>query len=233
MQALTLQPSEVFMPNRLIVVPVSMALVLFALDTEAIERTLDLRQLAALPDDAGRIDYYQTRSDDRGVYVHAEYRPGLSAVKRGITVPMSERRMYKRLSWRWRALTLPIGGDECRESRTDSAASIYVGWRRGLRWYGLKYAWSSVGRLGAVCDRKRNPFVASDTIILETGGPSAEWLDESIDLDREFRAHFAEGDPHAEVPDLIGIAILTDGDQTQSASSADFGGFVLSEGTKP
>jgi hypothetical protein len=59
--------------------------------------------------------------------------------------------------------------------------------------------------------------------------PGAHWEsgDESLDLEAEFRKHFAGGDPRADVPDLIGIAVLTDGDDTHSVSSADFGSFVL------
>jgi hypothetical protein len=191
------------------------------------ESQLDLRQLQALPEDSDRGDYYRLFRDDRGLFVHADYRPGMLAMKRGLAVPEGKRQGTRRLSWRWRALTLPAGGDECAAGKGDSAGSVYVGWRRGLRWYGLKYAWSAVGRRGAVCDRRDNPFLAGATIILETGGPLSQWTDESVDLDEEFRKYFEHGNPKAEVPDLIGLAILTDGDQTGSASSADFGSFVL------
>ncbi len=51
--------------------------------------------------------------------------------------------------------------------------------------------------------------------------------DERIDLDGEFRRHFAAGDPRATLPELVGIAVLTDGDQTRSASSGDYAHFVL------
>ncbi len=101
-------------------------------------------------------------------------------------------------------------------------------WRRGLRTYGLKYSWSSVGKLGDICDRWNNPIIRGETVILETGGPVRTWVNESLDLDAEFRKHFEKGDPEASVPRLIGIAILTDGDQTHSPSSADFGSFILS-----
>jgi hypothetical protein len=53
------------------------------------------------------------------------------------------------------------------------------------------------------------------------------WKQESIDPSADFRAHFEGGDPHADVPDLVGIGIMSDGDQTQSISSADYTGFVL------
>jgi hypothetical protein len=191
----------------------------------ASERELDFRELRAI--ESGHHTYYQLRSDDRGPYLHADFRPGDDAVKQALVLREAERRGRHQLAWRWRALVLPAGGNECDPRRNDSAGSVYVAWRRGLRWYGLKYAWSSVGTLGAVCDRHDSPFLRGETIIRRTGGPLGAWVDESLDIEAEFRAHFAAGDPSAEVPDLIGIAVLTDGDETHSASSADFGSFVL------
>jgi hypothetical protein len=37
---------------------------------------------------------------------------------------------------------MPRGGNECRGGFADSAASVYVSFKRGLRWYTLKYIWS-------------------------------------------------------------------------------------------
>jgi hypothetical protein len=53
------------------------------------------------------------------------------------------------------------------------------------------------------------------------------WRDETLDLDAAFRRHFAEGDPTADVPDFMGVGIMTDGDQTQSESMADYAQFSL------
>ncbi|HEY1534341.1 MAG TPA: DUF3047 domain-containing protein, partial [Polyangiaceae bacterium] len=80
------------------------------------------------------------------------------------------------------------------------------------------------------CDKKRNPFVAQDTIILESGGPpnvTAAWKSVDIDIAAEYRNHFEGGDAKAEVPDFIGIGLMSDGDQTHSESSADYADFVL------
>ena len=65
------------------------------------------------------------------------------------------------------------------------------------------------------------------TIILESGGPLGAWRTEQIDLKQEFRRHFSDGDTNAEVPDFVGVGIMTDGDQTKSESSADYASFVL------
>jgi hypothetical protein len=145
----------------------------------------------------------------------------------GIEVPDELKSKIKRVRWRWRALTLPNHGNECRVGYKDSAAAVYVSFRRGLRWYSLKYVWSPEAEKGAVCDQKRNPFVAQDTIVLRSGGPLGQWMTEDIDPAVEFRQHFADGDPNADVPRLMGLGLLTDGDGTHSESSADYADFEV------
>jgi hypothetical protein len=124
-------------------------------------------------------------------------------------------------------LALPAGGNECADGNGDSAAVVYVTWKRGLRWYSLKYVWSSVGPKGSTCDRKRNPFRAQDTVIVESGPPLGEWRTVTINPDIEFRNHFEGGDQQASVPNLIGVGIMSDGDQTKSPSEADYADFAV------
>jgi hypothetical protein len=131
------------------------------------------------------------------------------------------------VKWKWRAVTLPKGADECVKGKGDSSAVVYLTWKRGLRYYTLKYVWTTASTRGAVCGSKRNPFVAQDTVILRSGGAGSSWKSEAIDLHREFRRHFANGDPNAEVPRFLGIGIMTDGDQTKSESAADYADFVV------
>lgn len=176
-----------------------------------------------IPSESGPVNYYQLADGPGLPHVHAAYEPGYKTAVLGFPVPGDRARSFHHLSWKWRADVLPRGGDECAAGVEDSAAVVYVTWKRALRWYTLKYVWSSVGVKGSVCDRKRNLFLAQDTIILETGGPLG-WKSESIDLDADFRAHFGEDDP----PDLKGLALMSDGDQTRSESAADYGDFLLS-----
>jgi len=177
-----------------------------------------------IPRESGPVNYYHVVADAAFPYIHSSYQPGYKTAVLGFEIPEAQARAFHRLAWRWRADLLPRGGDECKKGAEDSAAVVYVTWKRGLRWYTLKFVWSAVGVKGNVCDRKRNPFLAQDTIILETGGPLGAWKDEAIDLDAQFRAHFGDDD----VPGLQGLGLMSDGDQTNSESSADCGGFVLS-----
>jgi len=190
------------------------------------EVAIEAQSFRVVPSESGPVNYYTlVRAPEP--HWHAAYRPPFKTAVLGYAIPEGNRRSVARIKWKWRAVVLPKGGDECTEGKGDSAAVVYVTFRRALRWYSLKYVWSAAAKKGASCARKRNPFRAQDTIIVDSGPPLNEWRSVEIDPDAEFRKHFEGGDPHADVPDLIGIAIMTDGDQTASPSEADYGGFSL------
>jgi len=179
--------------------------------------------------ESGPVNYYAVTSDTdpQHPFLRATYRPGLKTAVLGFQLAEADRRRVTKVRWSWRAITLPNGGDECVSGRGDSAAVVYLTWKRMFRYYTLKYVWSAVGQQGRTCDTKRNPFVAQDTVILESGGPLGVWKAEELDLGAEFRRHFEGGNPNAELPDFVGIGLMTDGDQTNSASAADYGPFTL------
>jgi hypothetical protein len=176
---------------------------------------------------SGPAVYYTVLDEGHGPLLRGTYRPGLETVTMGAEVPEPLRKRVRFLRWRWRARAFPVGGNECRPGRGDSAASVVAAFKRGLKWYILRYIWTPIAPLGAVCDRKRTIFLTRDTIVLETVATTGVWLNEVIDVHQSFIDHFAGGDPRADVPDLVGVAVLTDGDQTKSEASADWAGFEL------
>jgi len=188
---------------------------------------VDVHAFRVVTQDSGPINYYTIVDQGPLPYIHAAYRPPYETTVLGYQFPDSLRRSIASLRWRWRALVLPRDGNECEDGRGDSAAVVYVTWKRGLRWYSLKYVWSSVGPKGATCDKKRNPFRAKDTVIVESGPPLGHWRSVQMSPDVEFRNHFEDGDPTASVPDLVGVGIMSDGDQTSSPSEADYADFVM------
>jgi hypothetical protein len=205
---------------------VMLGLVLFA-DVAGADIAVGAKDWKIIERESGPVNYYSTVSEDGLTFVRSKYRPGLKTAVVGWKTPDGDRQRIRKVRWSWRAQTLPNGGDECRSGKEDSAAVVYLTWKRGLKYYTLKYVWSGAGRRGAVCDSKRNMFVAQDTIILETGGPLGAWKNEEVDLAVAFRHHFEGDDPKAEIPDFVGLGLMSDGDQTSSESSADFGTFTL------
>ncbi len=188
---------------------------------------IDVGQWRVVDRESGPDNYYAVVRDAALPFVHARYRPPEATTVLGFQVPDELRPKVRVVRWKWRAVTLPRGGNECDSHKADSAAVVYLTYKRMLRWYTLKYVWSAVGPRGATCDRKRTPFSAQDTIILESGEPLNEWKDEEVDLAAEYRNHFADGKADADVPDFVGIGIMSDGDQTGSESSADYAAFAI------
>ena len=191
------------------------------------ELAVDPGQWRTIPRESGPDMYYSVVRDPAMPFLRGRYRPPMQTTVLGWQLPDAARGGARTLKWKWRAEALPAGGNECDGKKADSAAVLYVTWKRGLRYYTLKYVWSSVGPKGSTCDRKRNPFSAQDTVILESGGPTDQWKSEEIDLKNEFRRHFEDGKMDADVPDLIGLGIMSDGDATRTESAADYAQFVL------
>jgi hypothetical protein len=177
--------------------------------------------------ESGPFNYYRVMREGKNVFLRSSYAPPLKTAVMGWQTPEADRERIRKVAWTWRARTLPKGGDECADGKGDSAAVVYLTFKRTLRYYTLKYVWSAVGIRGKVCDKKRNPFVAQDTIILESGPSSGGFRSVEIDLAREFRRHFADGDASADVPPFMGIGLMSDGDDTETESSADFGPFLV------
>ena len=188
---------------------------------------IDVRKFQLVKSESGPINYYTVQEEPGATFLHSAYHPPLKTAVMGFQFPDDYRQGAHKLRWRWRAMKSPVGGNECVDGKGDSAAVVYVTWKSGWRWYSLKYVWSPAAPKGAVCDRKRNPFLAQDTIVLQSGPGTGGWVTEQLDPTAEFRKHFRDGDPTADVPDMAGIAIMSDGDQTNSESWADFADFVI------
>jgi hypothetical protein len=187
------------------------------------------RAFRVIERESGDVNYYTVYEDPEGDFIRSLYRPPYETTVLGIEVPEKLRQKTKLVRWRWRALAMPKNASECKAGFSDSAAVVYVTFKRGLKWYSLKYVWSTSAKKGETCDPKRNPFVAQDTIVMESGGPTADWKYVEIDPRADFRNHFEGGNPNADVPDFVGIGIMSDGDQTQSLASADYGDFMIVE----
>jgi hypothetical protein len=191
------------------------------------EVPLDVHAWRIIARESGPTNYYTVVDDPSGAFIRSHYVPPDETAVLGVEVSEAVRQSSRYLRWKWRVEALPVRGSECGGGNGDSAASVYVTWKRGLRWYTLKYVWSTLDAVGAVCHRIRNPFVAQDTVVAESGPPLDTWVVETIDLRGDFRRYFEQGNATADVPDLVGIGVMSDGDQSHSISAADFGGFTL------
>jgi hypothetical protein len=124
------------------------------------------------------------------------------------------------LEWRWKAVTLPTGGDARRRETTDQAAQVYVGWPRfpgPLRSRIIGYAWDTTAPAGSVIRSKKTDTVTY--VILRSGTRDlGQWLSERRDVTADYRTIFGEepGDPGF-------VSLSIDSNDTRSSAESFIG----------
>jgi Protein of unknown function (DUF3047) len=206
--------------------PVLAALLSLALATSPADvLRLDVRSFQVVKQSSGPVNYYRVQTGPEGTFLRALYMWPLETVVLGLEVPNHFRRGLKTLRWRWRVHAQPPGGDDCQPDVGDAAAGVFVNFRAGLKGFVIKYVWNSGGAAGRSCELINWLFFAKRVVVLRSGGPLDTWEREEVDPRADFARYF--GVPPDDVPDLVGLGILTDGDATRSRSEADYGDFEL------
>jgi hypothetical protein len=187
--------------------------------------TIPVSSLKVLEQDSGPVNYYTVLSEGGQSVLHASYKPPLATVVMAAVVPEEARQQVSRVSWRWRVHSLPKDSNDCGPGFADSGASVFLTFKSGMKYKILKYVWSTTGTVGSFCQSKRGWFLDRDTILLHVGGPLDAWQSESVDPRAAFAKHFET--KLEDVPDFVGIAVMTDGDQSNSVVESDYADFVI------
>lgn len=125
------------------------------------------------------------------------------------------------LSWRWHIdETAPANLDERSKAGDDFVARVYVVKRGGLAFWRTKtinYVWSASQAAG---QRWANAYAGDNAHMwaVNSGNDQAgNWVSHHRDIQQDWQLAFAE-----EIDHLDGIAIMTDGDDSDSALSAAY-----------
>ena len=132
---------------------------------------------------------------------------------------------YPYLSWRWRAKTLPAGAAENDDNKNDSACGVYaiVG---GYNGNALKYVWSTTLPVGQTVTRREGKLKIK---VADSGtGNLGKWRSHTVNVPADYKALF--GVELKKKPS--GIAILTDGNATNTAAACDYADFTISKEQK-
>jgi hypothetical protein len=154
---------------------------------------------------------------------------------------------YPILRWQWRPRVFPRGANE-HTGKDDSALGLYIGFcppedldfcERSVKGKlsltdrvvlpkllftkgvgSLKYIWSEQLAKGFEFDKGRKAVK-----VLESGAPPNRdrWVQERVDVASDYRRRFRV----QKLLNPIGIAILTDSDDTQSEAEGDYADFKL------
>jgi hypothetical protein len=166
-------------------------------------------------------NYYRLRQEEGRTVFHADYPQDTDTVTLGRRVPESTAG-WRHLTWSWRVHRFPERGNERMRSREDSALALYATFGSQLHRQSLKYVWSTTLPAGTVVGPRRTFFYDIVTIVVEGPGGPDSWKDEKVDVAADWARFF--GDPGAtpdQAPPMMGLGLLTDGDDTGTTPSAD------------
>jgi hypothetical protein len=117
-----------------------------------------------------------------------------------------------------------VNGSEAKKKTNDSAAGVYVCFKGFTPLpYCIKYVWSSSVPVGTVLDSPHR--AATKIVVLRSGaGGLGAWTDEKRNVYEDYLKVFHK----KTVKNPVGIAVLTDSDDTRSRAAADYDDFAVS-----
>lgn len=178
---------------------------------------------------SGKVDYYKVVEEGGEKIIRASYDPKLDTVI--MFRKLRKPRSYATMKWKWRVHKFPVGANETIEGKMDSAGAVYVYFKETLREYAIKYVWSAGLEKGTSFQTKDSNILKKMRLVVLEGTPpeTGKWRAEEVDLQADFRKYFLDGKADGEVPEVVGVGLLTDGDGTQTFVEADYAGFELRE----
>ncbi|MCK4485798.1 MAG: DUF3047 domain-containing protein [Desulfobacterales bacterium] len=123
---------------------------------------------------------------------------------------------YPFLSWQWRVLELPRGGDERYKKIGDSAAAIYVIFPGLFRPDNLKYVWSASLPIGTTTE---SPYNSKTKIVVlrNQSSPLRTWVSEKVNVYEDYKRLFGREPEHVKA-----IGLMSDSDNTESEAKAHY-----------
>ncbi len=137
---------------------------------------------------------------------------------------------YPYISWRWRIRAVPEGADARYEDTADSAAGLYLSYRRklGLVPETVKFVWSAQLRTGSFF--RRSGIGQAWTVVAGTGPANEkQWHRVYYRVPDVYRETFG----NREVSRPLGVGVLSDANSTQSFAAADYDDLVVLRSLPP
>jgi Protein of unknown function (DUF3047) len=150
--------------------------------------------------------------------LHLRSRGDNSTINKKITVDVKELPL---LVWRWKAVTLPAGGDCRRKTTDDQVAQIYVAFPRfptAVRSRIIGYVWDTTAPAGTIVKSESSALVTY--MVVRSGAAElGRWLTETRNVYDDFKQIY--GEAPTEPAGAVSIAI--DSNDTRSSAESYIG----------
>lgn len=186
-------------------------------------------------EDIPRHTAYSVRTEDENSYLHAEAERSASALVKRSSFRLKD---YPVMKWRWRIEHVLEKGDARTKAGDDYAARVYINFkydpdRVGVLTrvkyalakrktgeypplYSLNYIWANKLERGTI---RANAYTDRAMMVAVESGPkkAGRWVAEERNAYEDFKDAFGE-----EPTPVIGIAVMTDTDNTGERTSGDY-----------
>jgi DUF3047 family protein len=145
-----------------------------------------------------------------------------STISKAVAIDVKE---HPILTWRWRVVTLPAGGDCRRKAADDEAAQIYVAFPRSLtalRSRIIGYVWDTTAPADTIIRSKSSSLVTY--VVVRSGAAElGRWLTETRNVWDDYLRIY--GEAPAEGVGAVSVAI--DSNDTRSSAESYIGAIVF------
>jgi Protein of unknown function (DUF3047) len=143
----------------------------------------------------------------------------MKSVKEGSTISKEVKfdiRQYPVIQWRWKAVTLPKGGDSRKKATDDQACQVYVTFPRfpqAVRSRTIGYVWDTTAPAGTIAPSEKSGTVTY--VIMRSGeGDLGKWMTESRNVLEDYKKIYGE-DPGEQVG---AVSVASDSNDTDSSA---------------
>ncbi len=170
---------------------------------------------------------YQIKTENNNPFLSAKSINSDNLIVKKIEVDLVK---YPYLNWTWRANHLPENGDESVKKYCDVAASVAVILNTS-RFFPktIKYSWSTTLEKNSLTE---SPFAfwpaQCDVKIVQSGAVyKGEWQTERVNVLADYKQFYSLSTVESKV--IYAIVIMTDSDNTQTLSAADYDAIYFSK----
>jgi len=175
-------------------------------------------------------NYYSIQKEAAGEpFIHAHYLPPGGPTRLGCRLSDTLTDATT-ITWQWRVHLPPQGADERVAKKNDSGAAIYLLFKNGFQTQIIKYVFSTQLPQGTVMRKDPlYPFQRMYVVVSDSWNEKEKdvWKKVTVNIKEDFMRLYGT----KTCPPVLGIGIMSDGDETKSEVIADYGRFTLS-GTK-
>ena len=145
-----------------------------------------------------------------------------STISKAIAVDVKK---HPILTWRWRVVTLPAGGDCRRKAADDEAAQIYVAFLRSptaLRSRIIGYVWDTTAPADTIVKSDSSSLVTY--VVVRSGAAElGRWLSETRNVRDDYLRIYGE----APAEDVGAVSVAIDSNDTRSSAESYIGAIVF------